>query len=303
MLKSLRHGLTGRGRAAVRHTSERHAAVACVTRNSSRSDGSLEVLFILRSRYQGDRWSGQIAFPGGKQEEADRCTRDTAERETREELGIDISGDAFEYLGRLDDAWATKKMAVSCYVYHQTAAQTPPFVLSSGEVERTHWVDLRHIADKANSCHVEWPEEGRPLPFRSMSLLGIQSMHFRGVDLGGPPTGASSAEEEEKGGGAEAEKLVLWGLTLRFVTMLLQSAQVDTPHLVGAPAFRYKGANAALHSINNAVHVATSKVILRVLGLRLPWLASMKLHVLLMWSSVAAVTGFSALHVVRMSKL
>ena len=42
----------------------------------------------------GDPWSGQIAFPGGRHEPQDASLLDTATRETREELGLDLSLDA-----------------------------------------------------------------------------------------------------------------------------------------------------------------------------------------------------------------
>lgn len=46
--------------------------------------------FILRPDYEGVH-SGQIGFPGGKIEEADLTLADTALREAREEIGIEIS--------------------------------------------------------------------------------------------------------------------------------------------------------------------------------------------------------------------
>jgi len=51
---------------------------------------SPSVLLIERARRAGDPWSGQIAFPGGKMQEGDRDARDTAVRETREEVGINL---------------------------------------------------------------------------------------------------------------------------------------------------------------------------------------------------------------------
>ncbi len=43
---------------------------------------------ILRSEYEGTH-SGQIALPGGKKEDFDQTFKDTAIRETNEELGLD----------------------------------------------------------------------------------------------------------------------------------------------------------------------------------------------------------------------
>src|SRR5689334_17901368 len=59
----------------------RRAAVALVLRVVS---GRLELLFVKRAEYAGDPWSGQVAFPGGRQEPVDETLWDTAVRETRE---------------------------------------------------------------------------------------------------------------------------------------------------------------------------------------------------------------------------
>ena len=56
------------------------------------------VLLIKRADRVGDPWSGQIAFPGGKAEKGDSTLKETAIRETREEVGIDLRVDA-DFLG------------------------------------------------------------------------------------------------------------------------------------------------------------------------------------------------------------
>ena len=56
------------------------------------------VLLIRRAERSGDPWSGQIALPGGRSSPKDRDPRDTAARETFEEVGIDLNAKA-EFLG------------------------------------------------------------------------------------------------------------------------------------------------------------------------------------------------------------
>jgi len=78
----------------------RKAAVALIFRAGA--DGKPELLFIKRSDYPADPWSGQVAFPGGREEPGDGSLADTAARETREELGIDLERDG-TFIGTLDD--------------------------------------------------------------------------------------------------------------------------------------------------------------------------------------------------------
>jgi 8-oxo-dGTP pyrophosphatase MutT (NUDIX family) len=77
-----------------------------------------DVIFIRRAEYPGDPWSGHIAFPGGRVERSDRDARSAAERETREELGFDLSNT--QYLGALDHVapvGGLKPLAIEPFVY------------------------------------------------------------------------------------------------------------------------------------------------------------------------------------------
>ena len=96
----------------------RHAAVAAILRTKNEHT---EALFILRATKQGDPWSGQMAFPGGHYEVHDESLRHTAERETLEEIGLDLVKEA-TYLGRIPDVQANPRgrnlnMVVSPFVY------------------------------------------------------------------------------------------------------------------------------------------------------------------------------------------
>ena len=63
------------------------------------SGGKIHLAFIKRNEYDGAH-SGQVSFPGGVREPGDQNLKDTALRETREELGV--SGD-IEILGTLTE--------------------------------------------------------------------------------------------------------------------------------------------------------------------------------------------------------
>ena len=96
----------------------RQAAVSVVLRPCG---DHTEALFILRSTKKGDPWSGHMAFPGGHYETHDESLRHTAERETWEEIGLDLVN-LGEYIGQIDPVQAnprgrTLDMIVTPFVY------------------------------------------------------------------------------------------------------------------------------------------------------------------------------------------
>jgi 8-oxo-dGTP pyrophosphatase MutT (NUDIX family) len=62
------------------------AAVSVIVAGEDR----LSTLLIKRAKHQDDPWSGQIAFPGGKLSKDDTSAKETAIREAREEVGVDL---------------------------------------------------------------------------------------------------------------------------------------------------------------------------------------------------------------------
>ena len=63
--------------------------------------GDPEILFIKRAARKGDKWTGHIALPGGGREPADTDDQAAAVRETREEVGLDLSEDRCIPVGNL----------------------------------------------------------------------------------------------------------------------------------------------------------------------------------------------------------
>jgi 8-oxo-dGTP pyrophosphatase MutT (NUDIX family) len=109
------------------------------------------ILFIERAKRVGDPWSGHMAFPGGRVEKEDIDARHTAERETFEEVGIDLGG--AELIGRLDDqagrragtTWQGRPIAG--FVYH---LGEPAAVVASPEVEEALWVRSSALFEPRN---------------------------------------------------------------------------------------------------------------------------------------------------------
>jgi 8-oxo-dGTP pyrophosphatase MutT (NUDIX family) len=117
------------------------AAVAIALREG---DEGIEALFIHRADRAGDTWSGQIAFPGGRRDPGDADLLATAIRETREEIGVDLS--SAERLGVLDDLHPRTPflppVVVRPFVF--ALIERPTMTLST-EVQGAFWVPFRAL--------------------------------------------------------------------------------------------------------------------------------------------------------------
>jgi len=134
-----------RGARADKEEGVRRAAVALIFRAGE--NGAPELLFIKRAEYPADPWSGQIAFPGGREESADPTLADTAIRETREETGIDLVRDG-TVIGTLDDLrpQTVRLPAVIVRPYVVLLNRFEPLVLSD-EVALAFWIPLEAFKD------------------------------------------------------------------------------------------------------------------------------------------------------------
>ena len=123
----------------------RRAAVALIFRAGD--GGAPELLFIKRADYPADPWSGQVAFPGGREEAADPTLADTVIRETREETGIDLVRDG-TVIGTLDDLrqQTVRLPAVIVRPYVVLLNQFEPLLLSD-EVALAFWIPLAAFKD------------------------------------------------------------------------------------------------------------------------------------------------------------
>jgi 8-oxo-dGTP pyrophosphatase MutT (NUDIX family) len=163
----------------------RRAAVAVVLHEATTGP---EVLFIERAERLGDPWSGHMAFPGGRVDPGDVTARAAAERETLEEVGLDLA--RAEPLGRLGDVNAgirlVAPLVLSAFVY-AIDARVP--LVPNHEVRETLWVPVRRLHDPAHRVDHSWG-------------LGW----FPGIVVGHPG------------------RHVVWGLTYQLVTELLDVA-------------------------------------------------------------------------------
>jgi len=115
------------------------------------------IILIKRSTYNGAH-SGQISFPGGKQEDTDETIVHTALREAQEEVGV-VPSD-IEILGELSPLYIPVSNLLVIPVVGILAA--PPCLhLNLQEVEYTISVSLQHLKNPQN---------------QSVKTIGVQGM-------------------------------------------------------------------------------------------------------------------------------
>lgn len=174
-------------------TGMKSSAVALVLRENATG---LEILFIVRADCNKDPWSGNIGFPGGGMEEEDGSLQETAERETREELDLNLL--TAEYLGRLDDlVGANLPVLVSCFAY--LTKESAPFTLSP-EVSRAFWFPLAALREPERHVMTEVTFGDKQFIRPALRIL-------------------------------EPGEPVLWGITYRLVEQLLTLLEYPLPEI------------------------------------------------------------------------
>ena len=137
------------------------------------SDGKL--CMIRRAKKAGDPWSGHMAFPGGREEQADGDLQRTAERETFEEVGIDLQ--ECTLLGRLADQ-RHPKLEVAAFVYltdTQLNTHAEP-----EEVEHVYWLKVSDLRDEQNQGEKKVDFAGRTF---SVPVINVGEADIWGISL------------------------------------------------------------------------------------------------------------------------
>lgn len=140
------------------------AGVAAVVREGP---SELELLFIRRAEHEDDPWSGDLAFPGGRVDPEDTGARDAAERETLEELSLDLSG--ARYLGRISDVLGSaESVCVSAFVY---AIEGDPVLTPNYEVREAFWSPFSAFNDPERQIMREFRYLDRAIRLPAIRLL------------------------------------------------------------------------------------------------------------------------------------
>eukprot|EP00746_Dinoflagellata_sp_MGD_P081326 gnl/MRDRNA2_/MRDRNA2_32359_c0_seq1.p1 gnl/MRDRNA2_/MRDRNA2_32359_c0~~gnl/MRDRNA2_/MRDRNA2_32359_c0_seq1.p1 ORF type:complete len:241 (+),score=39.74 gnl/MRDRNA2_/MRDRNA2_32359_c0_seq1:84-806(+) len=199
---------------------DKRAVVACILREAGCKVGksvaqghsstgcSLEMFFILRSSRKGDRWSGQVAFPGGHVESGETDMMALA-REVREEVGLDILSDRYRILGEVRQRTVPSKhgtLAVACKVILEVSSDVQEemgYALEPAEVAACGWVNISAVMNDQHVQSMDWAGSSWPgvaLPIIEESLIVA-------------PGGVTNKQA--------VDGFILWGLTLGIVNDFL----------------------------------------------------------------------------------
>lgn len=123
-------------------------------------EGSLHTLLTLRSEHLPTH-KGQVAFPGGKQEDDDRDIVATALREAHEEVGL--PPEIVEVIAVLRPALISRAREKNMYVYPVVGIIKSQFdlVINSSEVQTTFEVPLEFFLLKATHRREEMTFKGK----------------------------------------------------------------------------------------------------------------------------------------------
>jgi len=179
---------------------QNRAAVAIVLTGP---EHALRMCFIRRAQREGDPWSGHMAFPGGRASKGDPTAQAVAERETVEEVGLNLrGGDFIAPLAELPVRLAGRPtgMTLSSFVYY-IGPKAAPLQPNEDEVAGAFWVDLAHLWDPANGTHYRLQREGVDMVFPAIRF----------------------------------QDTVIWGLTFRLLTQFSSNVNHPLPHVEDIP--------------------------------------------------------------------
>ena len=147
------------------------ASVALIYRGPRERDG--ELLFIQRARRDGDPWSGDMAFPGGRLEPGDTSSRHIAMRETLEETGLDLFRQG-EYQARLSDLLTRHHSRWSPMV-------VTPHVFAWRDLDSAGVSEQSGTPFHAANSHATGKNDVPLLPLSGLLHLGIELQHAAGI--------------------------------------------------------------------------------------------------------------------------
>lgn len=179
-----------------------------------------EVLFILRAASERDRWSAQIAVPGGRRDPADADDQEAAVREAKEEVGLDLKSKAV-YIGPLDQrlvkvSFGSKPIMILCpFVYVMT--QDQPLEIQPSEVATAFYIPIKKLVDPKSASY-EQVKIGERLTSPKVPSFINSAVKYSVSDLLFGSITLNPTELAENSNVPRNPPYKLWGLTLAFMT-------------------------------------------------------------------------------------
>ncbi len=118
--------------------------------------------------------AGQVAFPGGAEDQGDTSMVHTALRESQEELGIDPA--SVQVVGQLDDAWSGGGFHVSSFV--GWLEEAPHIRPDPHEVEEAVVADVEPLFDPEAMISKPVNQHGRQWVAQEFDLSGARLYGF-----------------------------------------------------------------------------------------------------------------------------
>jgi 8-oxo-dGTP pyrophosphatase MutT (NUDIX family) len=154
-----------------------------------------DVLLIERATREGDPWSGHMALPGGHADPGDPDLGTTAERETLEEVGLDLR-QLGERLGCLSDCAPVRAVPIAVRPFVYLLEARPALRLSS-EVKQALWVPIAPLlaGEKRTSYSLVRGEHSLKFPAWDIAGHVVWGLTYRVLDeLFGRLNGVSGSE-------------------------------------------------------------------------------------------------------------
>ena len=170
---------------------------------------------------ENDRWSGHVAFPGGRCS-GNESSYETAIRETEEEIGLHLASEDFYFCGSSTKATVKIKTSfkVAVFVFYQCCENTPKLTLEKKEVNSVRWIDLEILMNPNQKQDVKWPMNINNFVWYYRILFrifNIKNLYFPGILL--PETNEEFDNIEDE--------YHLWGMTLGCTQKLLENGIIE----------------------------------------------------------------------------
>ncbi|CAI5708958.1 unnamed protein product [Peronospora effusa] len=234
------------------------ASVAAMFRWKEKEKQSLQLLFVRRCVNEKDTWSGQVAFPGGRRQKKIKTDDsslnkvskewtdweslcETAQRETMEEVGLDLSTSHVHWIGNLPPI-RTHLRSLSVSIQAASEHDYKP-KLQRSEVADVLWVDVHELFNTQRYHVLSYPLEDSLMSLRmhprvlAMAKRLLGNMLFDCIYLPRPNHLLLGDDHLSR---RNVHDFVLWGLTLRAVVDLFAVAGSPLPMRPNAQHFDSK---------------------------------------------------------------